>query len=37
MAYAGGLPAYRDRCDEEAAAGYPSFDKIPEPALEPAV
>ena len=33
MAYAGGLPAYRDRCDEEAAKGYPSFDKSPEPAV----
>lgn len=28
MAYAGGLPAYRDHCDTEAAKGYPGFDKM---------
>lgn len=28
MAYAGGLPAYRDHCDKEAEAGYPGFDKL---------
>lgn len=27
MAYAGGLPAYRDHCDTQAEAGYPGFDK----------
>jgi cation diffusion facilitator CzcD-associated flavoprotein CzcO len=25
MVYAGGAPKYRDRCDKEAAAGYPGF------------
>ncbi|MFK7860100.1 MAG: flavin-containing monooxygenase [Granulosicoccus sp.] len=28
MAYAGGLPAYRDHCDTEATRGYPGFEKI---------
>lgn len=30
MAYAGGLPAYRNHCNTEAANGYPGFDKLPE-------
>ena len=25
LVYAGGLPKYRERCEDEAAAGYPSF------------
>ncbi len=25
LVYAGGAPRYRDRCDEEAAQGYPGF------------
>jgi cyclohexanone monooxygenase len=30
MAYAGGLPAYRDHCADEAAKGYPGFEKVAE-------
>jgi hypothetical protein len=27
MAYAGGVPAYVEKCGNEAAEGYPNFDK----------